>query len=215
MNSCKICFSDTTHLVDEKTSKVYHKCINCDYIFLDKLFYIDEEREKKHYDKHHNNLESDGYVKMFEDLVQEFVLPQKDFIKSSLDYGCGEGEVLPIILERNGINCDRYDLFYFPNKTYEDKVYDLIVSTEVIEHLANPIDILKELIFHLKKGGFLVIMTAFHPLEIQDFFKWWYIRDITHIGFFTVGTFEYLAQEMGLKVLKHNSKNTIMFQKLV
>ncbi|PHS57799.1 MAG: 2-polyprenyl-3-methyl-5-hydroxy-6-metoxy-1,4-benzoquinol methylase [Sulfurimonas sp.] len=149
---------------------------------------------------------------MFEDLVNEFVLEHKESIYTSLDFGCGEGEVLAIILERNDIKCDRYDLFYFPNKVYKDKTYELILSTEVIEHLNNPIEILKELISHIKKDGFLVLMTAFRPLDIQEFLTWWYIRDITHIGFFTIKTFEYLAKELNLEIIKHNDKNTIMFK---
>ena len=181
---------------------------------MNELFYIDEVKEKKHYDKHHNNLESLGYVKMFEDLVQQFVLPKNTEVKSALDFGCGEGEVLPIVLERNGISCDRYDLFYFPTKVYEDKVYDLVLSTEVIEHLDNPLAVLKELLSHIKKDGYLILMTAFHPSDDEKFLKWWYIRDITHIGFFNRKTFEYLCEELNLKIVKHNNKNTIMFQKL-
>jgi len=212
ISKCKICKNDTVNIKDIKTDKTYFKCTNCEYIFLDELSYVDENHERRHYDKHHNNLESLGYVKMFEDLVEEFITPYDD-INYTLDFGCGEGEVLPIVLERNSIRCDRYDLFYFPKKIYEDKIYDLITSTEVIEHLENPLDIFKKLISHVRKDGYLVFMTGFHPSDDEKFFKWWYIRDITHIGFFNLKTFEYIAQVLDLKILKHNDKNTIMFQK--
>jgi SAM-dependent methyltransferase len=211
MKKCKICLNNSKTIVDEKTSKIYYKCLECEYIYLDEKFYIDEE--KKHYDKHHNNLESLGYVKMFEDLVEEFVKPYANNIKHALDFGCGEGEVLPIVLERNNIKCDRYDLFYFPNKIYKNKNYDLILSTEVIEHLQNPLAILEEILKHIKQNGYLVLMTAFHPKEDKDFFKWWYIRDVTHIGFFTIKTFEQIAKKYNLEILKYNFKNTIIFKK--
>jgi hypothetical protein len=214
MKNCKICNAEVTILEDKKTSKIYYKCSTCKYIFLDEEFYIDEKKEKSHYDKHHNNLESLGYVKMFEELVDEFVKPLRNEIKTSLDFGCGEGEVLPIVLERNDIKCDRYDLFYFPQKIYEDKKYDLIVSTEVFEHLENPLAMLKKLLLHVQENGYLLLMSAFHPNDDEKFLKWWYIRDITHIGFFNLDTFEYISKELNLKVIKHNSKNTIMFQKL-
>jgi len=214
MKNCKICNSKTTSFVDKKTDKIYYKCSKCEYIFLDELFYIDESHERSHYDKHHNNLESLGYVKMFENLVDEFVLPQKNNIKKVLDFGCGEGEVLPIVLERNAVSCDRYDLFYFPKKVYEDKKYDLVLSTEVFEHLEKPLKIFKKLLEHIEDDGYLILMSAFHPSHDDEFLKWWYIRDITHIGFFNLETFEYLAEEFNLKIVKHNSKNTIMFQKL-
>jgi len=212
MKKCKICDSATTPITDNKTQKKYHKCLTCSYIFLDDVFYVDEEREKKHYDKHHNSFESLGYVKMFEDLIEEFVMPYKASIRSALDFGCGEGEVLPILLERTSIDCDRYDLFYFPKKVYEGKKYDLILSTEVFEHLSNPLEVLKKLLLHVEKNGYILLMSAFHPDNDNEFFKWWYIRDVTHIGFFNINTFEYIADKLGLVIVKHNFKNIILFQ---
>ncbi|MCK4737427.1 MAG: class I SAM-dependent methyltransferase [Sulfurimonas sp.] len=214
MEECKICNGNTTAITDEKKQKKYYTCLTCEYIFLDKLFYIDDKAEKKHYDKHHNTFESLGYVKMFEELIDEFVIPQTQNIKTALDFGCGEGEVLPILLEKYGVTCDRYDLFYFPEKIYENKKYDLITSTEVFEHLTNPLSMLKKLLSHVNKDGFLLLMSAFHPNDDEEFLKWWYIRDITHIGFFNLVTFEYLAQELNLKIVKHNSKNSILLKKL-
>jgi 2-polyprenyl-3-methyl-5-hydroxy-6-metoxy-1,4-benzoquinol methylase len=105
-------------------------------------------------------------------------------------------------------------LFYFPTKIYESKKYDLILSTEVIEHLKNPLAMLEEILEHIKQNGYLVLMTAFHPKKNEEFLKWWYIRDITHIGFFTIKTFEFLAKKYNLEILKYNCKNTIIFKKL-
>ena len=214
MKKCKVCSSLTTKIVDPKTEKIYHKCLFCNYIFLDENFYVDETKEKQHYDKHNNNFDSLGYVAMFEDLIREFIDPSKQNIKTALDFGCGRGEVLPILLEKNSILCDRYDLFYFPQKIYIDKKYDLMVSTEVFEHLQNPLEVFEELLTHLKDGGYLLLMSATPPDSDEEFFKWWYIRDITHIGFFTIKTFEYFASKFHLKIVKYNSKNIILFQKI-
>ncbi|MBE0513847.1 class I SAM-dependent methyltransferase [Sulfurimonas sp.] len=213
MKKCKICGSVTTQIIKTKNQKKYHKCPTCSYIFLDEIFYVDEVREKQHYDKHDNNLESLGYVKMFEDLIEEFVMPYKKEIKSAFDFGCGEGKVLPILLQREGIVCDGYDLFYFPKKVYKDKKYNLVVSTEVFEHLQNPLEVLQELLLHVEKNGYLLLMTAFRPADDEEFLEWWYIRDITHIGFFNLQTFEYLAAKLGLVIIKHNFKNKVLFQK--
>lgn len=214
MKKCKICDKDTIKTIDPKTKKEYQKCLSCGYIYLEEIFYVDEARQKKHYDKHDNSFESIGYVKMFEDLIGEFVTPYKSDIKTALDFGCGRGEVLPALLERENILCDKYDIFYFPQKVYEDKSYDLIVSTEVFEHLQNPYDTLKELFAHMKKGSYLLLMTIFHPDNDEEFFKWWYIRDVTHIGFFNLSTFKHLSSTLNLKIVKHNGKNIILFQKI-
>ncbi len=213
MRKCKICSSDTHKIQDPKSLKIYHKCTACEYIFLDEFFYVDSQREKKNYDKHHNTFESIGYVQMFEDLIENFILPYSENIAKTLDFGCGRGEVLPLLLEKEGFVSHRYDLYYFPKKVYEGEVYDLIVSTEVFEHLQNPLEVLKELLCHIKEGGYLLLMTIFHPSNDDEFFKWWYIRDVTHIGFFNLKTFEYLAKTLNLEIIKHNFKNSILLQK--
>jgi SAM-dependent methyltransferase len=212
MKKCKLCDCNTTVISDDKTNKDYYRCLECDYIFMDDKHHLDAESEKKHYDNHDNNLESLGYVKMFEKLIDEFVTSDAKDIKTALDFGCGEGEVLPILLDRRGISCDRYDLFYFPQKVYEDKKYDLVCSTEVIEHLANPLDTIKELLSHLNEDGYLLLMTYFHPSDDDKFVKWFYIKDMTHIGFFSMKTFEFLASKLNLEIVKHNSKNAVLFR---
>ncbi len=212
MVNCKICKSNTIGIVDNKTDKIYHKCLECEYIYLDEAFHLDSVTEKKHYDNHDNNLDSLGYVKMFENLIDEFVTPLNYEIKTALDFGCGEGEVLPILLERRNIPCDRYDLFYFPKKVHSGKKYDLIVSTEVFEHLSEPLEVFKNLLLHINKNGYILLMTAFHPSNDEKFLKWFYIKDVTHIGFFSMKTFEYIATKLNLKIVKYNSKNSIMFK---
>ena len=103
---------------------------------------------------------------------------------------------------------------YYPKKIYKNKKYDLIVSTEVFEHLENPLKIFREILNSIKKNGYIVLMSAFHSNDNDEFLKWWYIRDITHIGFFNITTFEYIARELNLDIIKHNSKNIILFKKL-
>ncbi|MEA1891192.1 MAG: class I SAM-dependent methyltransferase [Campylobacterota bacterium] len=213
MNRCKICKSDTLMITDIKTSRNYHKCLTCEYIFLDKSFHLEEEMQKQHYDNHDNNLESLGYVKMFEELIEEFVTPYASTIETALDFGCGEGEVLSIILRKIGIKSDSYDLFYFPKKVYEGKKYDLIASTEVFEHLSDVDAVMKILLEYLNDNAYLLLMTSFHPNDDDKFFRWYYIKDMTHVGFFTLETFEYIATKYNLKIVKTNHKNTILLQK--
>ncbi len=213
MMACKICKSTTTKIVDSKKDRLYHRCSVCDYISLDDKFYLDKSLEKKHYDNHHNNLQSLGYVEMFERLISEYIAPYRSKIDKALDFGCGEGEVLPILLQRDGICCDRYDYFYFPKKVYEGSSYDLIVSTEVFEHLSNPMEVFTELVSHLNKDGYLLLMSSFHPSNEELFLKWFYIKDVTHIGFFSMKTFNYIAKRLNLKILRDNSKNIVMFSK--
>ena len=92
---------------------------------------------------------------------------------------------------------DVYDLFYQPDESVLEKEFDFIVTTEVVEHLSQPLEVFKKLLSMLKPGGMLAVMTRLHNDSI--YFKGWhYKNDPTHIGFFSVETFEWLSDHLGL-----------------
>ncbi|MCF6172329.1 MAG: class I SAM-dependent methyltransferase [Campylobacteraceae bacterium] len=211
---CIICNNTTKTLKDEAQKKIYHCCPNCQAIMLDKSFLVDKNCENAQYDNHNNNFESLGYVKMFEDFLDYFWDDfEKYDIQNGLDFGSGPGVVLAEILKNRNFQIDTYDKFYQPNKIYKNKNYNLITSTEVFEHLQNPIEILTLFKKHLKKDGIIAIMTLFHDNNQENFLKWWYRRDPTHILFYTPKTFEILASMCGLNILKHDNKRIITFSK--
>jgi len=207
---CKICKNDTLKLYDKAQNKSYAICGNCQAIMLKKEFLVDSAREIAQYENHNNNFESKGYVKMFEDFLDYFWEGMDKHDKNALDFGSGPGPVLAQILKNRDLHVDIYDKFYQPIKIYEDKKYSLITSTEVFEHLQNPLEILALFKNHLKKGGIIAIMTLFHDNNKENFLKWWYRRDPTHILFYTPKTFEVLAKMCGLKILKHDNLRVIV-----
>jgi SAM-dependent methyltransferase len=200
-------------MIHPKTHKTYHTCGGCGYRFLDEMHVVDHDAEFKNYQKHDNSFACGGYVKMFEDLITQVINPYKSHIKTALDFGCGEGQVLGTLLTQQGIETDHYDLYFYPQKVYENKTYDLITSTEVFEHLKNPSGVFEKLTKHLNPKGYLILMTKFTPNKDDEFLKWWYIRDITHIGFFTPQSFEILARNYGLTLIKTLNDDTVIFQK--
>jgi hypothetical protein len=207
---CKICNEIASSFEDKELGKIFYYCSKCEYIFLDKKFYKSASDEKKQYDQHNNSLKNQGYVKMFEDFLDFSCENEK--IKSALDFGSGPTPVFAELLKKRALQVDYYDKFYQPKKIYENKSYDLITSTEVFEHLEHPKEILKLLTNHLKKRGKIAIMTLFHTNKQDDFLKWWYRRDPTHIGFFRPKTFEFLAKETNLRVSKCDDKRVIVLQ---
>jgi len=213
MNLCKICLSQTQGLWDKKKDITYYRCVSCGFVFLDDLAIVDRVREKKHYEKHNNSFECHGYVEMFENFISNALSPLSLDGKKVLDFGCGHTPVLAELLRRKGLNVDHYDLYFFPEKVYETKIYDLITSTEVFEHLKEPKKILRILANVLNNNGYIVLMTQFPPLDDKEFLNWWYRRDITHISFFTPQSFEIMAKEMGLNILKIIDNNIVVFQK--
>ena len=152
-----------------------------------------------------------GYIAYFQRFL-DFTLP---FIKnknSVLDFGCGESSVLASMLKKYGFSCDYYDPIYHKDGFSKDKKYDVIVSTEVFEHLYNPDETFLLLVKSLKQNGILAIQTEFHPNSIDEFKKWYYHKDSTHIVFFRLKTFEVLAKKYGCRVIGDNGKNIVILQ---
>ena len=207
---CKICDNVINTIMDDSLGKVYGVCPRCQLITLEKKYFVDKIREKAQYENHNNSFESKGYVKMFEDFLDYFWDDLNKNSASTLDFGSGPGPVLAQILQNRGLHVDIYDKFYQPDYVYENKKYDFITSTEVFEHLANPLETLSLLKKHLKKGGIIAIMTLFHNNNSKDFLNWWYRRDPTHITFYTPKTFEMMALTCGLNILKCDDKRIII-----
>jgi SAM-dependent methyltransferase len=187
----------------------FHECLHCEVIYKDEKDKISLEDEKKVYELHENSIENEGYVNFLSNFVDSALYP---FIKKGrlLDFGSGPEPVLKSILEdRYRFEVDIFDFFYAPKASVFNKMYDGITSTEVFEHLWEPVDALQKLKSILKKDGILAIMTLFHPKNQDIFFDWFYIRDPSHVTFFTPKTFEVMAKKVGMTVIDTNGHRYI------
>jgi len=209
---CKICNSKTSSFRVIKSNKLYHKCINCDFIWLDDNFIVSNQIEMERYNLHENTIENTGYVNFFKNFINFAVTPYKEQVKTILDYGCGTEPVLAELLKNEGYKVNYYDLYFHKNE-YKNKNYDMVLSTEVIEHTKSPLKIIKDLLSVITNDGILAIMTLFTPPKEQDFNTWWYKDDITHISFFTENTFKIICSLLECKIISSNNKNIIVLQK--
>jgi hypothetical protein len=164
--------------------------------------------EVSRYKMHRNTLSNKGYVGMFLEKISA-VHQHCPGVKSVLDYGCGPSPVLAELLKRDGFSCEVYDPFFFPASP--DGYYDLIISTEVFEHLRDLRGELQRICKLLKPGGYLAVMTSLHD-KVSDFENWWYASDPTHICFFGASTFDWLAREFGFDIIFLDYKNFIILQ---
>ena len=209
---CHICNRPTVMFTDPKNQMVYYKCNECEYIFKHPSVFPDFTVQKERYDLHQNDEAHEGYRAYFQRFL-DFILPVVRDPKNALDFGCGESTLLASMLEKEGINCDVYDPIYHPDGLSEDKKYDLIVSTEVFEHLSDPKEVFESLLARLNSGGYLAIQTEFHPSEIGAFNHWYYTQDPTHIVFFTVETFEVLCDLYKVRLVDDDAKNIVVIKK--
>ena len=209
---CHICNEPTLMFIDEKHQMLYHHCRECEYIFKDPSVYKKIEDQKARYDLHENEEDSAGYRAYYQRFL-DFILPAVRSPESALDFGCGESSLLASMLEEKGISCDFYDPLYHPDGLSGEKKYDLIVSTEVFEHLHQPKEVFESLLERLNVGGYLAIQTEFHPNEMGAFMNWYYTQDPTHIVFFTEKTFEILSDLFNCRVIDDNGKNMLVIKK--
>lgn len=211
---CHICNRSTESFTHEKTNITYYHCKPCEYIFKSPQYYQDLMTQKERYNLHENNEDDVGYRDYFQRFL-DFTLPGVVGTKKALDFGCGRTSLLSTLLEEEGIDCDYYDPIYHPSTLNDSKKFELIVSTEVFEHLHHPKETFENLVTRVKKGGYLSIQTQFHSNDITRFQKWYYHQDPTHIMFFTVHTFKVLAKMFDCEVISDNGVNMVLLQKNV
>ncbi len=206
MQKCPLCNNQNVNLFYQNKVRNFLLCDNCNLIFVPSEFHLTNKDEKNEYDLHDNDI-SDIYYRKFLNRLAAPVLEKlkndnffdHGIIPKGLDFGCGFAPALVAILEGNGCMVEKYDKFYFTETSVlKNNNYDFITTTEVVEHLANPHDELLRLWNCLKNSNsFLAIMTklvdsdAFADKKI--FANWHYIRDLTHISFYSQKTCEYIA----------------------
>jgi len=211
---CKICGESTTIIYDKQFDIEYHKCKSCDFIHIDADKIVSFDSERAVYDLHENSIDDDGYVNYLLSFFNTTVLPFRSSGKG-LDFGSGPSPVLSELIMRDyDFDMDIYDLHYQTDKIYEGKKYDLITSTEVIEHLSDPLEVFKLFSSLLNVGGVLAIMTLFHYNDETRFLNWWYRRDETHISFYNLNTLESISKLVGLELIYTDSKRYCTFRKL-
>ncbi len=104
-----------------------------------------------------------------------FKMLDKISFSSVLDIGCGSGAIMREIKNRYSYNCKCYGCDLYENKNIKERAnfvkgdaqklpfknaaFDLIITSEMIEHLPRPHDFLKEAYRVLENGGFLLIGT--------------------------------------------------------
>jgi len=189
---CIVCKNQRAKEYKNIEQKRYWKCSYCEAIFLDKKFYLSSNDEYKHYLTHNNDLNDPRYKKFLSHLT----LPLIERIKLNsigLDYGCGPGPALSLMLREKGYKMFNYDPFFHPAKRNLLKKYDFISCTETVEHFHNPFGEFTRFNELLNNNGIIGIMTNFHSKQ-NIFENWYYIKDPTHVVFYNKKTFRIIAK---------------------
>ncbi len=210
---CSFCKQPMVAWYDQQFKVTYHHCPTCGFIQLDPADRVEAADEFAQYELHENSIEDEGYVDFLNRAIDGGIGKFMDGGRL-LDFGSGPEPVLAELLRRRGYEVTLYDLFYHDVPSAFEKTYAGIVTTEVVEHLADPPAVFKRLAACLDKGGYLSLMTLFAPEERDVFLDWHYRRDPTHIAFYTPETFRYFESLYGLRLIDHDGKRVATFRRV-
>lgn len=195
VSRCCLCASSSSEPYHADARRPYLYCPQCHLVFVPASHHLSLKAEKSEYLKHENHPQDLGY-RRFLNRVCAPLLSRIRPNSTGLDFGCGPGPTLSVMLEEHGHQVALYDPFFSPDPGVLQNGYDFITATEVVEHLRTPRQSLDLLWDCLHPGGWLALQTK-RVRDIQSFKTWHYIQDPTHIAFFDARTFEWLATKWG------------------
>jgi hypothetical protein len=203
------------------------QCRTCGMLFLDIRFSdyelgrlysdyrgADYTRLREHYEPGYgarNDQLKDGIPWL--DAVESFLRPHLTFPVKLLDWGGDTGKNTPFKSEAGTFHI--YDISHAPPvpgasfvdlKDIAKERYDLIVCSNVLEHIPYPIDLIEEVSAYMTNETVLYIEVPleafmFHNQRNDDIVKrrkHWH----EHVNFFTMKSIEYLCKNSGLDIIE-------------
>jgi len=189
---CPVCAGGGCGHFAQVDQRDYWRCPCCEATFLDAAQRPARADETEHYRLHRNDVHDSGY-RRFLSRVAVPLLGRLAPASSGLDYGCGPGPALAAMLSEAGHAMTLYDPLFRDDPSVLDRVYDFVTCTEVVEHFHRPDEEFARLDRLLRPGGCLAVMTAF-LMDDEDFARWHYRRDPTHVVFYREATFRAVAR---------------------
>ena len=133
-----------------------------------------------------------------------------------LDFGCGPGWILSSLddnWEKHGIEISKFvsktaskyaKIHTGLIETFKEKDFDVIIMNHVIEHLSDPVSVIKEIYSILKPGGKLIIGTPDFDCGAARRYgdKFRLLNDPTHISLFSNDSMHRFLRNHNFKINK-------------
>jgi len=223
-DNCYICGSSKT--TDLYPNKSIIECQNCRFSYYKYL------PSKEDLDNIYSNYSRDSYItnsshkKILQNMNE--ILKKGDF-QSVLDIACGECYHLDALRElnpnldlyasehisaKNNVISKGYNFLngeFFPQTTLK---FDLIIFTEAIEHINNPLDFLLHANNLLKEGGMIYITTpCFTSLERRIMKEnWGMVTPPEHLSYFSKSSLDTAMRLTGYQKVYSRSLNISIFR---
>ena len=211
--NCKICNSSNCKFAFNAKGFELFKCENCNFVFVEPLpsneiiadIYRSEYFDKgKYIDDFATKMEYNRRIK----LIQNAILGRSKI----LDFGCASGDFVNFTGEKYqifGVDISddaihlakkKYPQFgsrflFFKDFDCSNEKFDAIVLWDVIEHVKNPTETLKNLKKYLNKNGVFILSTPNIGSLTAKLFrsKWAFMTPPEHLCFFDKKSIEKLA----------------------
>ena len=141
-------------------------------------------------------------------------------IRTALDVGAGAGLLVKLARQRgwnaegvepsrqlvecawnqNGV---RLHLGTIPHRDLDHRQFDAVFLVDVIEHVADPIGLLRSAAQLMAPGGIMLVVTP----DIRSWMarllgqRWWHFR-LAHVGYFDARTFGKASAQVGMRVVR-------------
>jgi 2-polyprenyl-3-methyl-5-hydroxy-6-metoxy-1,4-benzoquinol methylase len=190
--------------------RAFFRCARCELIFADPESHLNPVEEKARYDQHQND-PADARYRRFLNQLAEPLLARLMPGMQGLDYGCGPGPTLSVMLQEAGMEMQLYDPYYAPKTSVLDRKYDFVTCTEAVEHFYQPDKDWARLVSLLRRDSSLGVMTRIYNAA-DDFDQWYYKNDPTHVNFYSPTTLAWLAAQYDL-MIDYCTHNVVLFTK--
>jgi len=221
-DKCVLCGGDSFKKLLDVGGTSIVSCRKCGLTKTKNFFQPDYKRY--HRDEEYQNSEwlfRNFFLKKIEQ-IEEF-LPKPGRI---LEIGCSAGTLLILLKSKGwevwGVEPSesaeaarkkgiRVIKEYFERAKLTNGYFDAIVLNHTLEHLENPISILKKAKTLLKKGGILLVdVPNFGSLSAKVFGRYWgYLAPGEHLWHFTPETLKKVFKKVGFRIIRQETASGI------
>ncbi len=210
--NCNICNAPAQEVFRAKIlgkyEAPYFQCTQCGFLRAPEPFWLEES-----YSSAITALDI-GMLKRNLELREVVTAMLRAYFDASgkfVDYGGGYGMLVRLLRDR-GMDFYRQDIYaenlFAKNFDLSDagtEKFELLTAFEVFEHLEHPVAEIEKM---LQLSDNILFSTELQPIPDPRPDTWWYILPEIgqHISFFSKGSLEALAKQMGLH-LSSNGKN--------
>jgi len=228
---CPVCSDNRVKIRHHIKKYEYLKCQNCGTLFIQNIINNFNQYNHKYFSgKDDNNFSGyPDYIGKSGALKRNFknyLIQMKNNFpfenKSLLDIGCAYGFFLDEARNK-GLNVYGYDISVDAIKWMKKNLgingvagkspdvvsgkYDIIMLSEVFEHISEPDKFLKKVRKKLKKDGYLVVVTGNCDSFLAKLLgsKWWYLNPPDHCILYNKKSLKMILENNEFQIIRHQN----------